>query len=289
MGGVDLVRAGRAVARALATPADANDPEGVDPELIRSVAPVIDAVCRAWYRLEVDGFDRVPHGPALIVGAPHDAGISFIELLGWGAQWYAERGTGEILAGLGHDAMFDIPRLGNLLVRMGGIRASQQNADAIFARGRKAVVFPGGNLEAFRPWKQRNRIKLAGRKGFLKLALRHRVPIVPMVFSGGHESFVVLSDGAAVVRALGLKKLLRVDTWPLYLGLPWGVMFGPMFHLPLPTKVRVRMLDPIPTDGFHPGAEHDRDVLAGLYQTITGRMQTALTELSRERKLPVVG
>ena len=160
MSDLHLAAVAAALLRALNVPVDADDPDAVDPELIGAVMPLLDRLAAVWYRLEVEGLDRVAPGPALIVGAPHDAGISFAELLGLGARWYAVRGTGEILAGLGHDSMFAIPRLGTLRVRMGGVRASQKNADAVFARGRKIVVFPGGNLEAFRPWRERHRISL---------------------------------------------------------------------------------------------------------------------------------
>jgi 1-acyl-sn-glycerol-3-phosphate acyltransferase len=259
---------------------DPDNPDHIDPALIRFLVPVVDAFCKAWYRLDVEGMALVPRGAALIV-TNHDSGITFLELLGMGARWYAERGTGEVLSGLGHDRMFDIPVVGDLLVRMGGVRATHANADALFARGRKVVVAPGGNLEAFRPWTERDRIKFGGRKGFIRLAMRHRVPIVPVVFHGGHGGFLVLSDGEWIVRLLGLRRLLRVDTWPIMIAAPWGLAVGPVFHLPLPVKVRARFLAPIPTDGLPPGADAEPVAVDALYETVTFRMQAALTEMSK--------
>jgi 1-acyl-sn-glycerol-3-phosphate acyltransferase len=288
-GRVDALGVVARLAHAFATPADPDDPDQVDVELIREVAPLIDSLCTAWYRLEIEGMERVPTGPALLV-LNHESGISFIELLGWGARWYRDRPGEPPLAGLGHDAMFAIPGLGNFLVRAGGVRASQANADAVFSRGRKVVVAPGGNREAFRAWRERGRVKLGGHDGFARLALRHRVPVVPMVFNGGHEGFVVLDDGAAMVRRMGtLARRLRVDTWPLFLGLPWGVAWGPAFHLPLPTKVRVRMLDAIPTDPYPPGSDRDPAAVSELYRTVWSRMQAAKDDLQSRRRWPVLG
>jgi 1-acyl-sn-glycerol-3-phosphate acyltransferase len=284
-----LAAAMQRLARAFAEPADPDDPDQVDVGLIREVAPLIDSLCTAWYRLEIEGMERVPPGPALIV-LNHESGITFVELFGWGARWYRDRPDEPPLAGLGHDAMFAIPGLGNFLVRAGGVRASHANADAVFARGRKIVVAPGGNLEAFRSWRERGRVKLGGHDGFARLALRHRVPVVPMVFNGGHEGFVVLDDGAAVVRRMGtLARRLRVDTWPLYLGLPWGVAWGPAFHLPLPTKVRVRMLDAIPTAPYPAGSDRDPAAVSDLYRTVWSRMQAAMDDLQSRRRRPVLG
>ena len=276
------------VRRAFTVPVDPDDLAGIDPNVIQVLAPWIDRLCRAWYRLDVEGMDRVPDGPALLVGN-HNAGITSVEMLGMGARWYVERGTGELLNGLGHDAMFRFPLLGNFLVRVGGVRASHENADTLFRRGRKLVVFPGGNMEAFRPFSERNRIRFGGRKGFIRLAVRHGVPIVPMVYAGSHETFYVISDGAGIAKAFQLDRLLRIDTWPLWVGLPWGLVFGPFFHLPLPAKVDIRFLDPIPTDGYPPSSEDNPEVLGSIYRIVRGRMQEALDDMASRRRLPVLG
>lgn len=272
-----------AFVRACTAPFDPDDPGNFDPAMVRQVVPVVDAFCRAWYRLEIDGFDNVPDGPALVV-VNHNAGITFLEILGLGARWYLVRGLGDPLHGLGHDAMFRVPGVGGFLARGGGVRANHGNADRVFAMGRKAIVAPGGNLEAFRSFAERGRIKFGGRKGFLRLALRHGVPLVPVVLHGGHESFVVLHDGAPLARALHVDRLLRSDTWPLMLALPWGVALGPVFHLPLPVKVRGRFLAPIPTAGYGPGAADDPAVLDELYGRVTGVMQNAMDDLDAGRR-----
>ena len=73
------------------------------------------------------------------------------------------------------------------MLRTGTLRASHESARKAFSRGRKVQVFPGGNLEAFRSYKERNRIVFGNRRGFVKLAIREQVPIIPAVFVGGHE------------------------------------------------------------------------------------------------------
>jgi 1-acyl-sn-glycerol-3-phosphate acyltransferase len=242
----------------------------------------LDLAARIYYRLEVEGLARAPRGPALIV-INHNSGISFAELIGFGARWYLERGFDDVVVGLAHDGMMHVPGLNNFLLHAGGVRATPGNADKVLRAGRKVLVAPGGNVEAFRPWHQRDRIVFSGRKGFLKLALRNRVPILPTVFHGGHDAFMVLDDGQRIVRALGLKRWLRMETFPIFLGLPWGLAVGPLFHLPLPLKCKVRMLDPIPVDHYPKGSENDPAVLEELYQLVTGRMQQTLTDLATGR------
>ena len=183
--------------------------------------------------------------------------------------------------------MFRIPGLSNFLVRCGGLIANHRNADRVFAAGRKILVAPGGNLEAFRPWRERFTIKFGGHTGFARVALRHRVPIIPVVFAGGHESFFVISDGRWLVERFSLHRRFRMDTFPLVLGLPWGLWLGPLFHLPLPTRCDVRVLDPIDAPSF--GAEEDPAAVEALYDEVTGRMQTALSDMGSKRRFPVLG
>lgn len=263
---------------AATTPVDSSDPNSVDIPLLRDLCGPVDDACTAWFKLQVDGWEQVPDGPALIVGN-HNSGITFVEAVGMGARLYRTRGTDSLWHGLAHDSIVDMPVLGNLLVRIGAVRAGHDTAAKVFALGRKVVVFPGGNKEAFRPWTARNRAEFYGRTGFVRLAVRHQVPIVPMAFQGGHSGFLVLSRGEWFAKKSGLRKLLRTDAWPLYLGLPWGVAFGPWFHLPLPVHVKVRFLEPIPTAGV---SLDDTEAIARLGQLVEDRITAAIVALARK-------
>lgn len=263
---------------AIFSPVDDRDPHSVDLDLLHELSGPFDAALTAWFKLQIDGWEHVPAGPAAVVGN-HTSGITFIEAVGMGARLYHTRGTDDLWHGLAHDSMMDMPGIGPFLVRMGALRASHETAAKVFALGRKVVVFPGGNKEAFRPWTERNRAEFYGRTGFVKLAVRHQVPIVPMAFQGGHNGFMVLSRGERFARWTGLRKLLRTDAWPLYLGLPWGVAFGPWFHIPLPVKVRVRFLEPIPTVGV---SLDDEDAIAALGKLVEDRLTAAIVTLSKE-------
>jgi 1-acyl-sn-glycerol-3-phosphate acyltransferase len=267
---------------------DPDSVDGIDVRMLEKFSPLFDLVSRTYLRMEVEGMDSVPDGKALLVGN-HNAGITFIEPMGLGARWYLERGTKDLIQWLVHDAMLAMPGLRTFLVRTGCVRASHQTADEIFERGRKVAVFPGGNLEAFRPYRNRHQIVFGGRKGFLRLALRNQVPIVPFVIVGGHESFYILHDGRQLARWLHLKQLLRSDTCPIFFGLPWGVGVGPIFHLHLPTKSQVRFLDPIELNGFGPADQDNEEVLTHLYDRVTRSMTAAMQAIGAKRRYPVIG
>ncbi|MFH1530080.1 MAG: 1-acyl-sn-glycerol-3-phosphate acyltransferase [Pseudomonadota bacterium] len=279
----------QALVRGFTEAADPNDLDAVDPGMLLTLLPIFDFLARRWYRMRVEGLDRIPSGKAIVV-INHESGITFLELFALGSFWVRERYTGDhpdLFHGLGHDAIFRIPGVSNFLVRCGGLVANHRNADRVFAAGRKILVAPGGNLEAFRPWRERFKIKFGGHNGFAKVALRHRVPIVPVVFAGGHESFFVINDGRSLVERFDLHRRFRMDTFPLVVGLPWGLWMGPLFHLPLPTRCDVRILDTIDTTTF--GAEDDPAAVDALYDEVTGRMQATLTDMGSKRRFPVLG
>jgi len=278
----------KTVTSAMLSSADPDQVEGIDPEFIQLLAPLVDTLARLYFRMDIEGMENVTKGPALVVGN-HNAGITFLEPIGLGARWYLEKGLNDTLHFLVHDAMVALPLLRTFLIRTGCVRASHETANKLLQRGKKVVVFPGGNLEAFRPYKNRYKITFGGKKGFIRLALREQVPIVPVVLVGGHETFFVLHDGARIAELLKLKKLVRSETCALFLGLPWGLGFGPIFHMPLPAKSQVRFLESVSLNGYGPDDIGNEKALKEIYDTVTGRMQAAVDEISAARKLPVLG
>lgn len=269
-------------------PADPNRLDQVDTAMMRRAAPLVDAACRSWFDLDVQGTENLPEGPALVVGN-HASGITFVEALGWGARLFLDGHMDPPWHGLAHDAVVAMPVMGTFMIRCGALKASHANADAAFAAGRKVMVFPGGNPEAFRAWKARGEVRLEGHKGFVRLALRHGVPIVPVVFHGGHDGFFVLAENRWLARASGARRWLRTEVWPLYVGLPWGLMLGPMFHLPLPVKVVSRILPPIPLDPWGPADVDDPVAVDALYTRVQAALQEGLDALAAEVPRPLEG
>jgi 1-acyl-sn-glycerol-3-phosphate acyltransferase len=122
--------------------------------------------------------------------------------------------------------------------------------------------------------------------GFLRLALRKNVPIVPMVTLGGQETALFLSRGERLAQLTGARRLMRLKTLPIVVGFPFGLSVGgfPPF-LPLPAKVTMELLEPIDLRAMY-GAEPD---VEEIYRGLMATMQETLTALQRERRLPVLG
>ena len=141
----------------------------------------------------------------------------------------------------------------------------------------------------FRPWSERNRIDFGGRVGFVRLALRTQVPVVPAVSVGAHETVVVLTRGEAVARALGLDRPFRVKVLPLLLG-PLGLVPGGIPVWPLPAKITTELLPPIDwSTRYGPEAADDDDIVQACYDELVTTMQDALDRLAAERRFPIIG
>ncbi len=246
-----------------------------DPRVIRALLPVARRLNRHYLRLKRDGLEHIPRTPALFV-SNHNGGISGPDLACTMATLWETVGPHAPLYALAHDfAMRQLTPLGRLMQKVGAIRASPQNAEKVLRAGGQALVYPGGDLEAYRHTRQRDEIVLGKRTGFVKVAQRVGVPIVPIVAHGAHRSAYIFDDGAWIARALDLQRWARLERFPLALALPWGLAIGPWLpYLPLPFQVRLRVLPPI--------IPHPDEEPANVRERVRAKMQAALDALAAE-------
>jgi len=256
-----------------------------DPDFIRRSRPVLERYA-SYFRPDVRGFEHLPGtGPFLVVGN-HSGGQTPPDLPILLTAWWRERGVEEPVYALFHSFFIGLPGVGPVVERAGALEAGHGNAEAVMKDGGVVVVYPGGDHEAFRPWRDRNRIDFDGRDGFVRLALRTGAPVVPAVSIGAHETLVVLSRGEAIARRLPYMRNWRIKTFPIVLGPPWGITIG-MPTFPLPARVTVQLLAPLRWAEEHgpQGAEDDK-VVRRCYEEITSLMQGTLDQLARERRAP---
>ncbi|MEL6463179.1 MAG: glycerol acyltransferase, partial [Cyanobacteria bacterium J06621_15] len=145
----------------------------------------------------------------------------------------------------------------------------------------------GGQYDMFRTYNQRYNINFAGNKGFIKLALRQEVPIIPAISVGAHETLIVLGDFYELMKQLndrGLPWLYQLDpgVFPIYLGLPWGLAIGPLPNIPFPVQIHTRMCKPIIFEKYGREASKNRDYVDACYERVCNEMQLEMDKLARE-------
>lgn len=261
--------------------------QAVDPggthlhNVVQSVRRRAVEFVRRYHRLDVELEVESLDCPVLFVANHGFGGIVDLNVLAVGAV-LEDLDFGRPVTFLTHQLAWTLG-VGPLVEQFGARPANRDSAHEAFAEGHDVVVFPGGDLDAFKAFPERNQVVFGGRTGFAQLSIDEGVPIVPIVTAGAGESLLVLSDGERLARALRLDKLLRVKAVPITLSLPWGLSVGGtglLPYLPLPTKLDTRVLP-----AMHPLPGES----AALYaDRVHSAMQDALTEMTKDRR-PLFG
>jgi 1-acyl-sn-glycerol-3-phosphate acyltransferase len=257
-----------------------------DPAYIRTTLPALRAMSKLYFRAEVRGLSNIPaEGPILLVGN-HSGGTLIADTFVFAQGFYDHFGPLRRFHQLAHDLVFKLPGARASLSRYGTVPASPENMRRALERDAALLVYPGGDHETYRPSWESDRIDFAGRQGFAQLAIEYGVPIVPVVAIGGQETALFLGQGRDLARRLRLDRLLRLKVFPAQVAPPFGftIMDLPA-RVPLPAKIVVRVLPKIDLKQ-RLGSSPDLD---DAYELVTGRMQDALSNLSDERAIPVVG
>ncbi len=255
-----------------------------DPELIQSFLPVWELVYHLYFRVETDGWHNIPEkGSVLFVGS-HNGGLAAPDVPMFLVDWFRRFGVHRRAYGLMQREALRSPEAVESVAKMGVLPTDARIAAAALRSGAPVLVYPGGIDDVFRPYSQRHRIELAGRKGFIKLALRENVPIIPLVSLGAHDTFVVLTDCKDLMQFLRQRGIIDASTpitrvFPIYFGLPWGLAMGAAPHIPLPTKIYTRVCSPIRFERSGRKAARDREYVDACYEQVRQHMQASLDDL----------
>jgi 1-acyl-sn-glycerol-3-phosphate acyltransferase len=257
----------------------------------------VEPVVRLAHRPRLEGLDLLPDdGPFMLVGN-HSAAMAAGELLSFAACYLEQQGPERPLAGMAHPFAFSLWPFSTFVRGMGAVPSTYQAAEETLQQGIPVLVFPGGDYEATRPLWRANQVMFAGRKGFVRIARKLSVPIVPLGIRGSHYSVPIVWRSrllpwlAIVPRLLGIKRfpvtLLGATGavaigwlagprlgWPVAALLTWAWLASPLPLLPwVPSTIRMRVGTPIsPQELFGNGGD---DELDGAYD----RVQTAVQQL----------
>jgi 1-acyl-sn-glycerol-3-phosphate acyltransferase len=279
--------AGEGVAGWIAGRAGEWDLSGQDETTMQRQKFLWNALVDYWFRMELDGWEHLPPSPVLLVGI--HSGAPFVwDAWTVGVQWWRRFGQERPLHGTAHDALMAIPVIGRYFRAMGVLPAAPDSIATALAAGRDVALWPGGEVDSLRPWAERDRANLAGRKGFVKMAIRAGVPIVPIATVGGADAMPVLMRGDRLSRALRLDKLLRIKVFPLAISLPWGIAPAALPQLPLPAKIRTRFMPAVELDD-DPARADDETYVTQKYDEVERSIQRGMDALARKRALPLFG
>lgn len=259
-----------------------------DPALIRRLMPLWGWLYRHYFRVRTSGWEHVPASGQLLFVGSHNGGLATPDLPMFLYDWFLRFGLERRVYGLAHARVWQAyPLLAELAGRVGAIPFYPRQAQAVLEAGDSLLVYPGGGQDAFRPHRLRDRIHFGGRTGFLRLAIWHGLPVVPLISWGSHDTLYVIEDCYPLARRLherGMPWLLDLDpeVMPLYLGLPWGLAVGPLPNIPLPSRIHTRVCPPIHLARSGYRASRDRGYVQECYRQVVDTMQSELDRLRVE-------
>jgi 1-acyl-sn-glycerol-3-phosphate acyltransferase/nucleoside-diphosphate-sugar epimerase len=225
-----------------------------------------------YWRVEVKDVHYVPRsGRAVLVGVhrgfmPWDAVMALHLIV---------RDVGRYVRFLIHPGLIKFPCLFNFHTKLGGIIACQENADFVLKHDEIVGIFPEGIKGAFLHYRDAYKLTKFGRDEFVKIALRHRAPIVPFVTVGSAEIFPIL-------KKVNWAWWKRNTEWPTFPITPTWPFVG---AIPLPSKWHTQFLEPLHVeDRYPPEAADDAEVVSAISQEVRRRIEQAIGEMLRRRQ-----
>jgi 1-acyl-sn-glycerol-3-phosphate acyltransferase len=244
-------------------------------ERLREIArTVYDPLYRHWFRVEWEGLENVPREGGALMVANHAAAIpSDAPVIMHGIEKELERPV----YGLAENLLRALPVVGTLWSRFGGVPAHPENAYRLLHDDQQLVlVFPEGTKGTGKLYRDRYKLNRFGRGGFVEIAMRSGVPVVPIAVVGAEESMPI------VWKSPQLAKLLNIPYFPVTANM---LMFGPAgLMLYFPAKFKLRVLPPVHFDVPPNQERYSRGRVVDEAERIREQIQHALYDMLRSRR-----
>jgi 1-acyl-sn-glycerol-3-phosphate acyltransferase len=212
------------------------DEFGLDPEFRARALGAMRVLYRKYWRVEARGVRNVPRRGPVILVANHSGALPFDAVMI--ACALEEEGHPRPARFLYDRFVENLPWVPDLYRRVGAVAASHENADRLLEQSALVGLFPEGVAGLSKLYAERYVLQPFS-TGFVRLALRHGAPIVPVSVVGAEEIYPLLG------RSVTLGRLLGAPYLPLTPFFPW---LGPLGAIPLPTKWTIRFGKPVVLD-----------------------------------------
>jgi 1-acyl-sn-glycerol-3-phosphate acyltransferase len=235
---------------------------------------VYDPIYRYWFRAEWEGFEHLPReGGALLVANHAGAIPADAPVIMHGIETDLQRPV----YGLAEHLFRALPVVGTLWSRGGGVTANPDNAYRLLHdEGQLVLVFPEGTKGTGKHFRDRYQLRRFGRGGFVEIAMRAGVPIVPIAVVGNEESMPILW------KSNRLAKLIGIPYFPVTAN---QLVFGPLGLVAyLPAKFKLRVLPPVHFDVPADQERYSRSRVMEESERIRLLIQNALYDMLRTRR-----
>jgi 1-acyl-sn-glycerol-3-phosphate acyltransferase len=238
------------------------------------LARLYDPVYDRWFRVEWEGFDKIPREGGALIVANHAGAIPTDAP---SVMHGIERELGRPVYGLADEVFKRLPVVNLAWSRLGGVQAHPDNAYRLLREQQQLVmVFPEGSKGPGKTYRERYRLRRFGRGGFVQIAMRAGVPIIPLAIVGNEETMPIVAKVQPLARLLGVP-YVPVTANMLALG-PAGLL------VPFPAKMRIRVLDPVHLDVPPDQPRYSRSRIMDTSEEIRHTIQDELYDMLRQRR-----
>ena len=241
-----------------------------------------DPLYSKWFRVEWDGLEKIPDDGGALLVANHAGAIpSDAPAIMHGIETELHRPV----YGMADQMFKSMPVIGTLWSRAGGVVAHPDNAYRLLREQKQlALVFPEGTKGPSKPYTQRYQLRRFGRGGYVEIAMRSGVPVVPLAVVGAEESMPIVFKVPALSKALGLPYFPVTANM---MALPW---LGPLSVAAyFPAKFKIKVLDPVTFDVEPDQPRYSRSRIMEASEAIRRQIQEALYDMLRARRSVWVG
>lgn len=250
---VDALAASGASAASAAP--DGFDALGMHPDGVALGLALTNPAYRSYFRVRSHHAERIPkHGGAILV-ANHAGTLPFDAAMLW-ADVFQHTDPPRVLRPVADFFVAQLPLATSVLSRIGVVNGSRGNVAYLLERGELLLIFPEGMEAIGKSFRHRYRIR-RWTEGHAEMAIRHRVPVVPVAIIGSEEQWPQLGR--------------------IHGPLPFGIPYVPLTATPLPLPVRY--------DIYYGEPIH----LAALYPPDAARTPAAIDEAARRTRTAIEG
>lgn len=231
------------------------DQFGMHPAWVRRAVKLVNPLYEHWFRVKSYGIENVPGRGSAILAANHsgvlpfDGAMIFMDIVRRHPVPRAVRPLADYFVP-------ELPFVGVLFARLGVVAGSRGNMARLLEAGELLLLFPEGTPGIGKPFAKRYQLAL-WRVGHVELAIRHRVPVVPVAVIGAEEQMPLITQ--LPVRAFGMPSL-PVPVTPVPLPVRYHIHYGPPIDLAARYPAEAAD-DPVAVDA---GAREVRDAVERL-------------------------
>jgi 1-acyl-sn-glycerol-3-phosphate acyltransferase len=238
------------------------------------IRQVYGPIYRHWFRAEWEGLEKIPAtGGALLVANHAGAIPADAPAIMHGIEEEVHRPV----YGLADYLFRSLPVIGTAWSRGGGVAAHPDNAYRLLREQQQLVlVFPEGTKGTGKLFSERYRLRRFGRGGFVEIAMRAGVPVIPIVVVGAEEAMPMIAKSTRLARMVGLPYA------PLTVNM---LLLGPLGLVTyFPAKFKLRVLDPVTFDVAPDEDRYPRSRVFEGAESVRRAMQRNLYDMLRQRR-----